>query len=350
MPYTEISQYILDHQDELADTIVSRQYEQQPELEARYGDTGWEKSIQDTLYHLTYLAEAVRVARLNLFGDYMAWVRVTLEGYGVLIPDVRATLVHMQAVLCEALSADMCEIIEEYIQFGIIQLDQTSTHQTPAIDRRAPHGALAARYLEMVLEGGRHQANQLIMDAVERGVPIKEIYLHVFQPVQYEIGRLWQTNRVSIAQEHYATAVTQLIMSRLYPYIFTTKKNGYTMVATCVGGELHEMGIRMVADFFEMAGWDTFYLGANTPASTIVGTLEQRGAHILAVSATMTKYVFKVEELIRAARASNVGDIRILVGGYPFNISPDMAEQVGADGYAPNAEAALEIAGQLVGI
>ena len=45
------------------------------------------------------------------------------------------------------------------------------------------------------------------------------------------------------------------------------------MVATCIGGELHEIGIRMVADFFEMEGWDTYYLGANTPADAVVAEL-----------------------------------------------------------------------------
>ncbi|MDZ7776615.1 MAG: hypothetical protein U5L09_13885 [Bacteroidales bacterium] len=55
-------------------------------------------------------------------------------------------------------------------------------------------------------------------------------------------------------------------MSQLYPYIFNSQRVGKSMVAATVGGELHEMGIRMVADFFEMEGWDTWYLGANAPA------------------------------------------------------------------------------------
>ena len=63
-----------------------------------------------------------------------------------------------------------------------------------------------------------------------------------------------------MAQEHYCTAATQLIMSQLYPYIFTTGKNGRVLVGTCVSGDLHEIGVRMVSDFFEMEGWDTFYL------------------------------------------------------------------------------------------
>lgn len=94
---------------------------------------------------------------------------------------------------------------------------------------------------------------------------MKSIYLEVLQPVQREIGNLWQTNEVSVAQEHYCTAATQLIMGRLYPYLHLAPRNGKRVVVACVGGELHEVGARMVADILEMEGWDSYYLGANTP-------------------------------------------------------------------------------------
>ena len=103
------------------------------------------------------------------------------------------------------------------------------------------------------------------MDAIQHGTSVHDIYLHVFQRSQYEVGRLWQTNQISVGQEHLCTAATQLIMSQLYPLIFGTERKNRRIVAACVGGDLHEIGIRMVADFFEMDGWDTFYLGADVP-------------------------------------------------------------------------------------
>ena len=80
--------------------------------------------------------------------------------------------------------------------------------------------------------------------------------------------RYWQMNRLTVAQEHYCTAATQMIMSQLYPYIFEGERNGRVLVATCVAENLHEIGVRMVTDFFEMDGWDTFYLGANVPTAS----------------------------------------------------------------------------------
>ena len=184
---------------------------------------------------------------------------------------------------------------------------------------------------------------------MEEDTSVKDVYLHVFQPAQREVGRLWQTNQISVAQEHYCTAATQLIMSLLYPRIFASGRIGHTLVATCVVGELHELGVRMVADFFEMEGWDTYYVGANTPTNSILRTLADRKADVLAISATMTFHVRAVAQLIAEVRASEAcSSVHILVGGYPFNVSLDLWQQVGASGYASDAQQAVRVANRWV--
>ena len=104
--------------------------------------------------------------------------------------------------------------------------------------------------------------------------------------------------------EHYCTAATQFIMSRLYDHIFSTEKNGLSMVATSVSGELHELGIRMVSDFFEMEGWHTYYLGANSTKEGILDMIKECNADILAISATMYYHIPQVNELISFVRNS----------------------------------------------
>ena len=138
-------------------------------------------------------------------------------------------------------------------------------------------------------------------------------------------------------------------MSQLYPQIFASAKNGRTLIATCVAGDLHEIGVRMVADFFEMEGWNTFYLGANTPHASVVATIVERQANVLAISATISYHVEAVRDLICAVRQHPVGgQVRILVGGYPFNCDPDLWRNVGADGSASDAQQAIVLAHQLV--
>jgi methylmalonyl-CoA mutase cobalamin-binding domain/chain len=288
--------------------------------------------VRDVGYHLSYLSEAMAASDPSLFADYAAWVKVLFAGLHFPDQVLPTTLQCIGDVLQEMLPEELKAIANEYLEAGLRQLAQAPSALPTCISQDAPWADLATEYLKALLRGERHVASRLILEAVDRGVPIKDLYLHVFQRSQHEIGRLWQMNQISVAREHYCTAATQWIMSQLYPHIFATERIGRRLVATCVGGELHEIGLRMVADFFEMAGWDTYYLGANTPTESVVRAVAEREADVLGVSATLTFHVSAVADLIANVRASEAGDVKILAGGYPFNIAPDLWRQVGALG------------------
>jgi methanogenic corrinoid protein MtbC1 len=138
-------------------------------------------------------------------------------------------------------------------------------------------------------------------------------------------------------------------MSELYPRIISSNRLDRTLVAACVGAELHEIGVRMVADFFEMEGWDTYYLGAGIPHDQILAALELRRPDLVALSVTMTYHIPKAIELISAIRTTCPDNtVRIMVGGMPFNNSPDLWQTVGADVWASDAEKAVQVAQQLI--
>jgi len=152
-----------------------------------------------------------------------------------------------------------------------------------------------------------------------------------------------------VAQEHLATAITQSVMAQLYNHVFANPSVGRTLVATCIGGELHELGIRMVADFFEIEGWDVYYLGANVPASDVVATVADRKADLLAISITLNTHVPLARDLIRALRASPAGkNVKVMVGGQPVNRAPEIYRAMGADLTAPNAREAVRRAMEAV--
>jgi methanogenic corrinoid protein MtbC1 len=333
---------------QLAEAVTSRQYEAQPELAARYGEAGRARCLQDANYHLSYLADAVAASSHALFSDYIAWAKVMLEARGISSSDLSRNLLIMSEVVREKLPPQMGRVIQEYFEVGLGRLPALPSDLPPLFADDAPHAELAKKFLRFLLNGERHLASRLILEAVDSGVEVKDIYLHVFQSSQREIGRLWQLNRVSVAQEHFCTAATQLIMAQLYPRIFRTEKNGRRMVATSIGGELHEIGIRIITDFFEMEGWDTYYLGANSPTNAILQALSDRRADVLAVSATMTFHIRAVEHLIAAVRAAdNLRAVKILVGGYPFNVERELWKRVGADAYAADASEAIASASRL---
>jgi methanogenic corrinoid protein MtbC1 len=104
----------------------------------------------------------------------------------------------------------------------------------------------------------------------------------------------------------------------------------------------------MVSDFFEMAGFDTWYLGASTPTDAVAQALAERQPDVFAVSATMSDQLPAVRELVRAARAcTDRRRTRILVGGYPFNRAPDLWRRMDADGSAADAAEAVNLAQRL---
>ncbi len=344
----EVSRAINERRDALAQAITARQYELQPELFERYGAAGRIKCQQDAGYHLSYLAESIGASQPSLFADYIAWAKVMLEGRGIPQSDLARNLEIINDSLRRELPVRMGAVAAEYVESGLMQLPQLPSDLPACIGEGNPLAVLARHYLNALLRGERHLASQLILDAVEDGISVRDIYLYVFQRGQHEIGRLWQMNLLSIAQEHYCTAATQLIMSQLYPYVCAPAKNGHTLVATCVAGDLHEIGVRMVSDFFEMEGWNTFYMGANTPTSCVLETVAERRADVLAVSATITPHIRAVAGLIEAVRASDEGrGVKIIVGGYPFNIAPDLWESVGADACARDARESVSVASRL---
>ena len=121
------------------------------------------------------------------------------------------------------------------------------------------------------------------------------------------------------------------------------------MIAAAVEGELHSIGVRMVADFFEIDGWDTCYLGANVCGSTIVSESIRRKAKLIALSANGRVVVPQVMKTIAAIQESNaLKETLVLVGGGVFNVWPNALDHSGANGYARDAPGAVEIARVLI--
>ncbi len=343
------SEAVLAQRAEIAGALVEREFARHPELAERYGKIGREKSLQDAGYHASFLAQALALNNRAVFVDYIAWVKVMLSQRNVLAADLAFHLECLAGVLREKLPAEAGALAAEFVLAAVQAMPAMPDDLPTFLHVGEPMSPLAHQYFAALRRGERHLASKLVLEAVAAGTPVKEIYLHVFQPAQYEIGRLWQTNRISVAQEHYCTAATQLIMSQLYPHVFATAKNGRTLVATCVAGDLHEIGVRMVADFFEMEGWNTFYLGANTPHSSVIATIVERNAEVLAISATISYHVEAVRDLISAVRRDPaVSRVTILAGGYPFNQDPELWRKVGADGSAADAQQAIALANEIV--
>ncbi|WP_448381713.1 cobalamin B12-binding domain-containing protein [Desulfosoma sp.] len=295
-----------------------------------------------------YLCEMIAQAKPGALMEYLMWLQSRATAPSPHRDNVLLSLDCFERVLAGAFPAHG-QAVREFMETArVVASGILEKHEPP--DDAQPHlEPLAQEYLRALLATDRDRAWQIIDAAVRQGMPIKDIYLHVFQPTQYEIGRLWQHNRIGVAQEHYCTATTQLIMSRLYPRLFSGDRKDRRFLGSCVGGELHELGARMVADFFEMEGWDTRYLGAGSPEATLLKAVETHQPHVVGLSVTLLAHVRRAEKTITEIRGHFGSKPIILVGGRPFNARKDLWRHVGADGYGPDAQKAVEQAEALVG-
>lgn len=351
MPGSErqVVQKLVAHKKELAELITSMHFDRHPQLEERYGSEGRKKCYEDAIYHLDYLEQAARIDSKELFNNYLDWARTMLKERDVPENDLVDNIIFLRESIKQVLPEDESVILVEFIDEGLSSLQQADGEQVTFLKSGQPLVKEARNYLDLLLSGKRKEASALIEQLVEEGTSIKDIYEHIFQKTQYEVGVLWQTNKITVAHEHYCTAATQLIMSQLYPKIFSMEKSDKRLVACSVTGELHEIGIRMVTDFFEMEGWDTHYLGANMPDRHLISSIKENKANVLAISVILPLNISKAKNLIDKIRADKeMDDVKILVGGYPFRMVPDLWQTIGADASAGSAKEAIEIANKLV--
>jgi MerR family transcriptional regulator, light-induced transcriptional regulator len=344
----QLGEAIYSQMNQLADRMVASQQSQRVDISPQYGlnDRKYREYGQHDLYQL---AEAMIANNPPQFARYILWQRSMLRGHKV--PDffVELQLQAEQTALTGALAAEYHLVILRFLQAAVQALHAPESSAQSFIPA-PPFRELVEQYLKTLLAGDRAEASEIITRAVDAQISIRDIYLNVFKPSLYEVGRLWQTGQITVAHEHFFSAATQLIMSELYPRIHQhAVKNGNVVVAACVSGELHEIGLRMAADLLELEGWQTYYLGANTPAMSIVDIMREKKARLLMLSMCLPINGPELRALIAMVRQQLGGEVKIIIGGYSISSDPVYAASFGADAVAVDAGDAPEIAARLLG-
>lgn len=199
-------------------------------------------------------------------------------------------------------------------------------------------------YFDALRAGDRRRAFGVVSDARAGGLDVQGLYMDVLQPAMREIGRLWQQNEMTVAEEHLATAITQMVMARTYDEIAASAPTSpYSAIAACAETERHELGLRMICDLLERAGWDTTYLGASVPTDSLVRLTSERRPDALVLSASITPHLAQLQRTIAAVRQS-MGSAApyIVAGGRPFLDDEGLAIRLGADATARDAVAIVQ--------
>lgn len=157
-------------------------------------------------------------------------------------------------------------------------------------------------------------------------ISIPELYEEVLTPLMVGIGASWQSEEKQVWEEHFASAVIRGIIEALYEQVNKVRKtrpvDGRSVLLACPPEEQHDLGIRMIADYFEMAGWKTYFLGADTPEDQIITAAKELKVDALVLSASTHFHRLCLRELVDRLHQA-LPEVRIWAGGPAFKYDKD---------------------------
>ncbi len=195
---------------------------------------------------------------------------------------------------------------------------------TPQID---PAATLRATLDARLAARDRSGAVLAALDAVRDGsIDIAELYTGVLGPLLIDAGTAWQQGTERVWEEHFASATVRTIVEALYPEVQRAREDvacdGKRVLLACPSGEQHDLGLRMVADRFALAGWEVDYLGPDTPTVEIIDAAQTLDSDLVVLSASTHFNRVLLREVIDEVQRKLPG-VRIAVGGAAFVTDAD---------------------------
>jgi methanogenic corrinoid protein MtbC1 len=199
---------------------------------------------------------------------------------------------------------------------------------------------LAQRLWRAVTEGDEYAAVDLVYDALADGVDEEALLLDVIARVQAKVGTEWAADRLTVAQEHAATAINERAVAALAHRTRRTRHETAPrgrVTVSCVDGEWHALPALLVTEVLRLRGWQVDYLGAQTPTAHLVAHLHHTGADAVLLSGSLPTHLPAAHAAVTACRAVGVP---VLTGGRAFGANGRYARALGADGWAADARGA----------
>jgi len=202
-----------------------------------------------------------------------------------------------------------------------------------------------------VLEGDADGAGKLAREALDKKYPPLEVIEKGFVKGIREIGRLWEEGTLFLPELVMGAEAMKKAMAVLQPALTKSgsrpKSLGHVVIGT-IEGDIHDIGKTLVATMLSANGFEITDLGADVPAGRFVDEAEAKGAGCIAISALLTTTMSGQKRVVDELKKRSLkGKVRVMVGGAPC--SDEWAREIGADGYAGDAVAAVSLAQSLMG-
>jgi corrinoid protein of di/trimethylamine methyltransferase len=202
-----------------------------------------------------------------------------------------------------------------------------------------------------VLEGDAETAEKLAREALDKKYPPLEVIERGFVRGIHEVGRLWEEGTLFLPELVMGAEAMKRALGILQPALGTSggrpKSLGHVVIGT-IEGDIHDIGKTLVATMLSANGFEITDLGADVPALKFVDEAEKKGAGCIAISALLTTTMSGQRRVVEELKKRSLkAKVRVMVGGAPC--SDEWAREIGADGYAGDAVAAVSLAQSLMG-
>ena len=201
---------------------------------------------------------------------------------------------------------------------------------------------------QAIITGKMDQVTDLINQALEAGAEAGEILNTGMIPAMEEVGDLFERGEYYVPEMLISARAMQSGLDRLRPLLQSgnVESAGYVVIGT-VQGDLHDIGKNLVGLMLEGVGFEVVDLGTDVSPAAFLAAVKDKPGSLLAMSALLTTTMTSMKATIQTLEEAGVRDqVKVMIGGAP--ITQEYAQQIGADGYAPDASLAVKLAKTLV--
>jgi 5-methyltetrahydrofolate--homocysteine methyltransferase len=200
---------------------------------------------------------------------------------------------------------------------------------------------------EALIKGDRDAVVELTQKAVDDGVPPKEILDEGLIAGMNVIGKRFKNNEVYVPEVLIAARAMNSAMEIMEPKLAEAGVEPIgTVVLGTVKGDLHDIGKNLVGMMLKGGGFKVLDIGIDVPAEKFIEAAKESGAKVIAMSALLTTTMPQMAEVVKALKDAGI-ETKTMIGGAP--VTQNYAEEIGADGYAPDAASAVDSAKELIG-
>ncbi len=199
-----------------------------------------------------------------------------------------------------------------------------------------------------IMEGDAGNTPGRVQQALSQGIPAPQILNESMISAMNQVGKLFEEGEYFVPEMLIAARAMQAGLALLKPHLMQADvKAAGRVVAGTVKGDLHDIGKNLVCMLLEGAGFEIIDLGTDVAPDKFVDYIKEGKADIVALSALLTTTMPNMKQTIDALQAAGVREkAKVIIGGAP--VTQAYADQIGADGYAPDASRAVALAKSLM--